>query len=142
MVSWLEWHYCACDDPTTTGPGDLQALVRDPSKAPRGRNVKYRKLRILDRAYPQAVAGTPREFRFHPSTGVFNLRYSTSVPAGYRLARSVRTVVFLPRIHYPDGYRVSVTGARVVSPPGSRRLQLERFQGAATVRVTVLPKGA
>ena len=142
MVSWLEWHYCGCDDPTTTGPGDVQALVRDPSKPPRGHNVKYRKLRILDRAYPQAVAGTPQQFRFHPSTGVFNLRYSTTAPAGYRLARSVRTVVFLPRIHYPDGYRVRLTGARVVSPPGSRRLQLERFQGAANVRLEVSPKGA
>jgi endoglycosylceramidase len=142
MVSWLEWHYCGCDDPTTSGPGDVQALVKDPSKPPRGQNVKYSKLRILDRAYPQAVAGTPEQFQFHPSTGVFNLRYSTKAPAGYRLARSVRTVVFVPHIHYPDGYRVRVTGARVVSPPGSQRLQLERFRGATEVRLGVSPKGA
>jgi endoglycosylceramidase len=142
MVSWLEWHYCGCDDPTTSGPGDVQALVKDPSKPPRGQNVKYSKLRILDRAYPQAVAGTPEQFQFRQSTGVFNLRYSTKAPAGYRLARSVRTVVFVPRIHYPDGYRVRVTGARVVSPPGSQRLVLERFRGATEVRLLVSPMGA
>ena len=142
MVSWLEWHYCGCDDPTTTGPGDTQALIKDPSKPLRGQNIKHSKLRILARAYPQAVAGTPEQFQFDPSTGVFNLRYSTKAPAGYRLARSVRTVVFVPHIHYPDGYQVRITGARVVSPPGSQRLQLERFRGATEVRLGVSPKGA
>ena len=32
MVSWQEWHYCGCDDPTTQGPGDVQALVKDPAR--------------------------------------------------------------------------------------------------------------
>ncbi|HXF00182.1 MAG TPA: cellulase family glycosylhydrolase [Solirubrobacterales bacterium] len=139
MVSWLEWHYCGCSDPTTTGPGDTQALVKDPSKPPRGTNLKHNKLKALDRAYPQAVAGTPEQFQFNPGSGVFNLRYSTMAPVGHRLAPSVRTVVFLPHIHYPSGYRVRVTGARVVSAAGAQRLVLERFEGATEVRLEVSP---
>ena len=142
MVSWLEWHYCGCSDPTTSGPGDVQALVIDPRQPPRGKNIKYNKLKTLDRAYPETVAGTPEQFQFHPSTGIFNLRYSTKAPVGHRLAPSVKTIVFVPHIHYPDGYQVRVTGARVVSPAGSQRLELERRLGASEVRLQVSPKAA
>ncbi|HUO70388.1 MAG TPA: hypothetical protein VMU39_06395, partial [Solirubrobacteraceae bacterium] len=39
MVPWLEWAYCGCEDPTTTGPGTKQAILIDPSKPPRGSNL-------------------------------------------------------------------------------------------------------
>src|SRR3954469_10685958 len=39
MVGWQEWHYCGCADPTTSGPGDKQAIVRDPNKPPAGDNL-------------------------------------------------------------------------------------------------------
>jgi endoglycosylceramidase len=140
MVSWLEWAYCGCDDPTGSIPPEVEGLVNDPSKPPSGTNVKYDKLRALDRPYPQAVAGTPEQFQFDPSTDVFNLRYSTTAPVGNRLERSVRTVAFVPHIHYPDGYKARVTGARVVSPRGSQHLELERLPEATEVRVEVSPK--
>ncbi len=59
MVSWLEWAYCGCNDPTTSGPGAQQAIVLDPSKPPRGSNLNLPTLRILVEPYPQLVAGTP-----------------------------------------------------------------------------------
>ena len=59
MMSWQEWHYCGCDDPTTTGSGDKQAIVLDPAKPPAGENLKTSTLDALTRPYPQAVAGTP-----------------------------------------------------------------------------------
>ena len=59
MVSWQEWHYCGCDDPTTSGPGDTQALVKDPSKPPRGSNVFRDKLKALARPYPAGDRGYP-----------------------------------------------------------------------------------
>jgi endoglycosylceramidase len=34
MVSWMWWAYCGCDDPTTAGPGNVQAIVKDPAKPP------------------------------------------------------------------------------------------------------------
>jgi endoglycosylceramidase len=44
------------------------------------------------------------------------------------------TIVFLPALHYPNGYRVDAAGARVVSAPGATRLKLANDPGARTVR--------
>ena len=35
MVSWQYWHYCECDDPTTSGTG-VQGVILDPSQPPEG----------------------------------------------------------------------------------------------------------
>ena len=65
MVSWQYWHYCECDDPTTSGTG-VQAVVLDPSQPPEGANLRQDKLDVLSRAYPQVVAGTPDRLRLRP----------------------------------------------------------------------------
>ena len=62
MVSWQEWHYCGCDDPTTAGgPATIQAIVKDPREAAHAAtNVFARQAEGAGRApYPQAIAGTP-----------------------------------------------------------------------------------
>ncbi len=142
MVSWQEWHYCDCADPTTSGPG-VQSLVVDPSKPPRGDNVKRDKLAVLERPYPRAVAGTPRSYGFDPETKRFDLVYTTAAPRGQglgkRLDRDLLTEVFVPKIQYPDGYAVQVSGADVVSKPNARILRLERRR-SDTVTVAVTPR--
>jgi endoglycosylceramidase len=140
MVSWLEWAYCGCADPTGSIPPLVEALVKNPAKPPRDANVKRAKLKTLVRPYPQAVAGTPKSFGFDPATRVFRLRFSTKAPAGRRLPRSAKTVVFVPHLQYPNGYRVTVAGAKVVSRAGAQRLKLRRGRQAAEVSVTVAPK--
>ena len=143
MTSWQYWHYCACDDPTTSGPG-VQALVVDAHHPPHGANVKRQKLRTLARPYPRAVAGTPRSFSFDPATRRFELVYSTRAPhgrrLGHRLGRRVPTEVFLPRIQYPGGYAVHATGADVLSSGRPRVLKLRRRAHADAVTVVVTPK--
>ncbi len=111
MTSWQEWHYCGCDDPTTQGPGDVQALVKDPSKPPRGSNVFWGKLKALARPYPQAIAGTPIRWSFNPATRKFELVYTTQRADGHGRFERGTTRVFVPKIQYPDGFRVRVTGA-------------------------------
>jgi endoglycosylceramidase len=138
MVSWQYWHYCDCDDPTTSGPG-VQSLVIDPKKPPRGKNVKRDKLKVLEQPYPQAVAGTPDHFRFRPGNDTFHLRYSTRDPAGDRLPRSIATEVFVPRIHYRDGYSVKVKGAEALSRDDGQHLELRRGRNASEVRVKLTP---
>ena len=140
MVSWQWWHYCNCEDPTTSGAGDRQALVSDPAKPPRGENLLREKLALVERPYPQAVAGTPLSYGFGPDARRFELAYSTAAPAGGRLPREVPTEVFVPRLHYRGGYSVRVRGARVVSEPGARVLKLRRARGATTVEVAVTPR--
>jgi endoglycosylceramidase len=81
MVSWQYWHYCACDDPTTSGPG-VQAVVIDAHQPPTGSNVKEAKLDVLARAYPRTVAGTPQNYDFNEETRRFELSLSTTGPGG------------------------------------------------------------
>ncbi len=140
MVSWQEWHYCGCDDPTTSGPGDVQALVRDPARPPRGANVFGDKLAALARPYPQAVAGTPRSWSFDPAGGRFELHFSKARAAGRGRFRHGTSLVFLPPIQYPRGYRVDVTGAKVVSGRDSKRLLLRSRGRSGRVELTVTPR--
>jgi endoglycosylceramidase len=92
------------------------------------------KAAVLSRAYPLAVAGSPLEYEFDPRNGLFTLRYRSDP----RIAAP--TVVFLPLpLAYPDGYRVAVQGARVVSAPGAALLELANQPGVTVVSVQVAP---
>jgi endoglycosylceramidase len=152
MVSWEYWHYCECQDPTTTGSG-TQAVVVDPALPPTGSNVKEAKLDVLSQPYPQLVAGTPQGWSFDPSTRVFQLTYSTRGPGGKKFNRRLRkpskralkkrqTEIFLGRARYPTGYRVSARGGAITSKPKTGVLKLIACPGRRRVRVTVGPSGS
>nr|MBA3327631.1 cellulase family glycosylhydrolase [Solirubrobacterales bacterium] len=140
MVGWQEWHYCGCADPTTAGPGDRQAIVRDPARPPVGDNLKAAKLELLSRPYPQVVAGTPLRFGFDDATKRFALEHTTA-RAGRRgrFPAGAVTEISVPRRQYPRGYAVDVEGARVLSPARSGVLRLATREGAERVRVVVTP---
>ena len=53
--------------------------------------------------------------------------------------RSLSSVISVPKLHYPDRYRVEVSGARVTSRPGTDRLALRTNPGAAEVVVRITP---
>jgi endoglycosylceramidase len=142
MLSWQWWHYCGCNDPTTSGPGDTQALVHNPKKPPSGSNVFKDKLAALERPYPQAVAGTPKAYAYDPGTDIFTLRYSTKAPDGKRLRPGIATIVYVPDSHYRHGYTAKVTGAKVLSRPRARYLILKRSSGARSVSLKLTPRGA
>jgi endoglycosylceramidase len=129
-VGWQFWHYCGCDDPTTSGPGDTQALVYDPAKAPRGANLDTGKLALLSRPYPQVTAGTPLKWSF--ADGVFRFTWR---PRGRRA-----TEVVVPHRAFPGGYRTRAKGASVASKRGARRLVLRARRGAARASVVVRPR--
>ena len=137
MIGWQQWHYCDCDDPTTTGTG-IQSLVSDPSEPPKGENVSREKLKISSRPYPRAVAGTPTSYEFNPDTREFSMAYSVETPAGNRLPRKVRTEIFMPPIHYRDGYSVTAEGARISAR--KHLIRLKRVRGASEVTVEVTPE--
>jgi endoglycosylceramidase len=139
MVGWQYWAYCGCADPTTQGPGDTQAIVKDPSKPPEGDNLKTEKLAVLVRPYPQLVAGTPKSWKFDADKKVFELSYSTQRAGGGTFAGRPLTEVFAPKIQYANGYGVTVTGAGVASAPGAQTLTLRACPGAKEVKLTVAP---
>ena len=139
LLDW--WAYCGCDDPTTSGPGDVQAIVKNPRKPPKGSNVIRKKLALLERPYPQVTAGTPTSIDYDSDSGAFSFRYSTKTPDGKVLPRRSKTTVYVPRRHYPNGYDAQAKGAAVVSKPGSQYLVLKRRDGVSSVKLTVSPSG-
>jgi endoglycosylceramidase len=140
-TGWQYWAYCGCDDPTTTGPGSTQALVLDPAKAPRGRNLDPAKMRALVVPHPLAVSGTPRSYSYDRAAKVFRAVWSVRRAAGTgRFGRGSRTTVSVPRFVYRHGYAAHVTGGHVVSRPGARTLVVAQGRGVERVRVVVRPR--
>ena len=91
------------------------------------------------RPYPYAVAGTPARYGVDPSGTSFDLKYSTRSPSGATGHNPGDTLVHLPPSVYPNGYLVSATGARVLSPPDAEWLRLANRRHADTVNVSVRP---
>ncbi len=126
MIPWLFWSYD-------------ENVVADLHAPPTGTNVRTAALGALVRPNPQAVNGTPTATSFDPVTRVYDLTYSTDRPDGTRADPRPRTSVVLPARIYPDGYSVSVDGARVRSC--STTLVLRNDRHAASVHVHVTPGG-
>jgi endoglycosylceramidase len=142
MIPWLEWAYCGCEDPTTTGPGAKQAIVINPAKPPTGSNLELPTLRALVEPYPQIVAGTPRSWGFDRATRRFTLRYSTARASGSgRFGLGALTEIATPRLVYRGRYAVQVTGAAIVSRRGASVLRLATCPPARTITVKVVPAG-
>jgi endoglycosylceramidase len=143
MVPWLEWAYCGCSDPTTTGPGTKQAIVLDPNKPPTGSNLAEPTLHSLVEPYPQVVAGTPQSWSFDRTNTSFALTYSTARAGGGRpFGTRARTEIATPPLVYAGHYAVDVTGGSIISKPGAGTLTVAACKGAATVKVAVTPTGS
>ncbi len=140
MVPWLEWAYCGCSDPTTSGPGTKQAIVIDPSKPPAGSNLELPTLRALVEPYPQVVAGTPTAWNFTRASRTFRLTYSTG-RAGRpsRFGAGSVSEIATPALVYAGRYSVSVSGGVPLSRRGASTLRVASCRGARTVTVTVAP---
>jgi endoglycosylceramidase len=144
LMSWFVWAYCGCGDPTGSVPPEAEALVFDPRKAPSGRNVDNKKLRVLAEPYPDAVAGTPTQFSFDPQLKDFQLSYALRRADGAGVfGRDACTEIIVPQVQYPNGYKVAVSGARVTSRAGAGTLTLRATGDAPqiTVRITPAAKG-
>ncbi len=97
------------------------------------RNLAPAKAQVISRVYPRAIAGTPLSYGFNVRKGGFHLLYAT------RPQSHGDTVITVPSaVHYPNGYRVSVAGARVVSKDGDS-VRLRNRPRARYVAVAVTP---
>jgi endoglycosylceramidase len=141
MIPWLEWAYCGCADPTTSGPGTVQAIVIDPHEPPVPSNREAGTLAALVEPYPHLIAGTPLSWSYDRSSRSFTLRYSTSRVSGRgRFKAGSRTEIATPRLVYPGGrYIVRVSGGVVSSRPMSRNLTVESCPRRRQITVVVSP---
>ena len=119
---------------------DYRNLIPDLHAQPGAGNENAALLSALERPYPQVIAGTPSGWHWDPATDTFTLRYSTRRVGG-RPGSGLDTRVYLPRVHYPAGYRVTVTGA-AVARSGASGLVLRNGKGARAVSLTVTARAA
>jgi endoglycosylceramidase len=119
--------------------GSPAQYVRDPARPPAGDNLRAAPLAALVRPYPRVVAGTPEWWRYDRARRRFGLGYRTTLPDG-RSAGVLTSELYVPRLHFPAGYRLAVTGARVVAGLGTQVVTLQNLPGAARVAVTVTPR--
>jgi hypothetical protein len=87
---------------------------------------------VLAQTYASAVAGTPLSMSFDPTTAAFDLRYRSNPKI------TAPTVIVVPvSTHYPHGYCLRASGARVTSRPGATRVDLTTGSKADDVTVSV-----
>ncbi len=142
MMPWLEWAYCGCGDPTTSGPGTTQAIVIDPHKPPSPSNREAGTLRALVEPYPQVIAGTPLGWSFNPSTRTLSFRFTTTrVGRNRRFPRYSATEIATPSLVYGGHYAARVRGGVIASARGAGILRVLSCPGARTISVTVTPAG-
>ncbi|TJZ54326.1 glycoside hydrolase family 5 protein [Streptomyces piniterrae] len=120
---WALWYGCRANN-----GGGYCAYDRDGSPAP-GKEPAFA-------PYAPAVAGTPDTESYTPATRTYTLTLTAD-----RTTRRAWTLLSLPATAFPDGARVSVSGAGpavvvVADGPGRARLLLPTTRPGATVRVT------
>jgi endoglycosylceramidase len=122
LVGWSYWAWKYYGDPT--GSAD-EALVL-PNGHLRGT------ARVLARAYPEAIAGTPVSMSFDFRSGTFDLAY---VP---NHAVDAPSVIFVPTgINYPNGYCVRVNGGTVTSRAGTELVRVRNAPSSESVSVSI-----
>lgn len=130
ILPWMMWAY-------------NESIIRNESQPAGLDNVRsLDALAALVRPYPIVVAGTPTRTAFDPATGVFEFEYSTTGPSGRRPWLARTTSVFVPELHYPDGYTVEVEGARITSKPCARTLTLRAGRRAESVSMRLMAGGS
>jgi endoglycosylceramidase len=126
LTPWLYWSY----------NGHVVTDSNQPLVPP---NLNVSVLAALSRPYPEVINGTPTSLSFDSATATLDFGFDTTHPDGRRAPRGLQTVVVVPKIRYPSGYRVTATGADVTSRPCAPTLTLRNRSGATTVAVHVTP---
>lgn len=138
-VGWQYWAWWN-EDPCCERPGE--GLIDHPSNPPTDPHLHQDKLDVLVRPFPRATAGTPQSWTWDAAARRFDYRYATAGPVPAGMATGAVTEVWVPRRHFPAGYRVTeLSGAKVISAPNAESLRLQACPGATEVRMAVVPPG-
>jgi endoglycosylceramidase len=123
QIGWAYWSWKYYDDPT--GSSEEPLATPDNRLLPQAADVAV--------PYAEAIAGTPSQTTYDPSTRTLMLAY---VPDASIDAPSV--IVIVPA-RYPDGYCATASGATIISPPGAPHLLLENMSAATKVSFSLVP---
>jgi hypothetical protein len=128
MIPWTTWAYL----------GSTGQIIKDATSPPEGDNIRGATVRALVRAYPFVVAGEPLLIAWDLARKRLEARWATTLPDG-KAAGDLESEVFVPDLHYADGYGVEVTGAEAIGGLGTQELRLRNCPGAGHVTIVILP---
>ncbi len=114
-------------------------MVHSLALPPSGSNLINSTVSALVQPYPLLVTGTPKSFSYNSSTRIMSATWSTQRPGGGRYSYNTLSSIVVPSAVYPGGYRVTVSGAKVMSRPCAPSLLLANVKNATTVLVKVSP---
>ncbi|MCW2999444.1 MAG: hypothetical protein JWN65_2993 [Solirubrobacterales bacterium] len=148
MVGWQQWAYYN-EDPCCARPHE--GLVHTLDRPPGPDTVKAGKLALLARPTPVLIAGTPTGWHWDAEAGRLQVRWSTvraDARSALRTLGAMRprpaytdegqvSVIEVPPASVPGGWRVQVTGGRVISAARQRTVRVRADPGAAAVTVVV-----
>jgi endoglycosylceramidase len=115
------------------------SVINNPALPPSGGNINAAELQLLERPYPQTIAGTPTSISFDPNSKEFSTSLTTTLPNGSP-AGALTSDIFIPTVQYPNGYHVTVTGASIVPDSDPQHLILQACPEAQTISVNVSPQ--
>ena len=134
LLHSTQWNYTASNrNDLAIGDGwnqeDLSIFSRDQQTDAADINSGGRALAGFVRPFPRATQGIPRSFRFDRVSGDFEFVFEADL--------SIRemTEIFIPRIQYPKGCTIEVSGG-TASLDDARQLAIVNTDRAGEVRVT------
>ena len=136
LVSYTLWNYTA-DNSNARGDQwndeDLSIFSRDQQRDPSDIDSGGRALAAVVRPYAMATAGEPLRMSFDIRTRKFEYEFL------HDPAVSAATEFFVPRFHYPQAYRVTVSDGRFEMDRDSQALRYWHTPDRLRHRVCVRP---
>lgn len=138
LLSATLWNYTADNDNRwgdQWNDEDLSIFSRDQQDDPHDLDSGGRALEAAVRPYPRAIAGKPLAMSFDIERRVFALTFEPDEVA----ERGVPSEIFVPNLHYPDGYAVEVEGGRFEIDRAVQTLYVYALPGPGPRTVRIRP---
>jgi endoglycosylceramidase len=126
LVPWIFW--------------SMGEVVNDLNLPPSGTNLTASTVSALVQPYPLAVAGTPENLTYSPTSSTLSFVWSTAKPDGGSYPLRTKTVFVAPSTVYPNGYLTTVAGGTVTSAPNAPEITVVNGRGSNSVTVQISPR--
>lgn len=111
LLSGTLWNYTADNDNERGDQWngeDLSIFSRDQQEDPDDLDSGGRALASAVRPYARAVAGEPLEMAYNPGSRIFEFEFR------HDAAVETPTEIYVPNVHYPDGYEVDISDGEYI----------------------------